>query len=39
MGAVLLPSRGFERTGEIERTGSKGRPVTVWKIANQKETQ
>jgi hypothetical protein len=30
MGAVLLPSKGWVRTDEIRRTGSKARPVPVW---------
>lgn len=33
LGAVLLPSRGWERTGELVRTGSRGRPVPVWRRA------
>jgi hypothetical protein len=32
-GAVLLPSRGWERTGEITREGSRARPVPMWKVA------
>lgn len=31
MGAVLLPSRGWERTGEHVNEGSKARPVPLWK--------
>lgn len=30
-GAVLLPSRGWERTGEIVREGSNARPVPMWR--------
>lgn len=30
-GAVLLPSRGWERTGEIVREGSRARPVPMWR--------
>jgi hypothetical protein len=32
-GAVLLPSRGWERTGEIVREGSRARPVPMWRRA------
>jgi hypothetical protein len=32
-GAVLLPSRGWERTGEIAREGSRARPVPMWRRA------
>ena len=31
MGAVLLPSRGWTRCAEVERSGSKCRPVAVWR--------
>jgi hypothetical protein len=31
-GAVLLPSRGWERTGAIVREGSRARPVPLWRI-------
>lgn len=37
-GAVLLPSRGWERTGEIVREGSRARPVPMWKRST-KETK
>ncbi len=30
-GAVLLPTRGWERTGEIAREGSRARPVPMWR--------
>lgn len=30
-GAVLLPSRGWERTGELVNEGSKARPVPLWR--------
>lgn len=33
LGAVLLPSRGWMRTGELVAEGSKHRPVPVWKRA------
>ena len=33
LGAVLLPSKGWERTGELVGEGSKCRPVPVWKRA------
>ena len=31
-GAVLLPSRGWERTGESAREGSRARPVPMWRV-------
>lgn len=30
IGAVLLPSQGFTRTGELRGLGSKCRPVPMW---------
>jgi hypothetical protein len=30
-GAVLLPSRGWQRTGELVREGSRARPVPMWR--------
>lgn len=33
MGAVMLPSRGWRRTGELDRTGSRARPVPRWERA------
>jgi len=30
LGAVLLPSKGWRRTGELVGEGSKCRPVPVW---------
>lgn len=33
LGAVLLPSKGWTRTGELVGEGSKCRPVPVWRRA------
>lgn len=33
MGAVLLPSRGWARTGQLVGEGSKARPVPLWRRA------
>ena len=33
LGAVLLPSTGFVRTGELRRTGSRCRPQPAWRVA------
>lgn len=30
-GAVLLPSRGWEKTGEYVPEGSRARPVPMWR--------
>ena len=32
LGAVLLPSTGFERTGEMRPTGSKARHQPCWRL-------
>lgn len=33
VGAVLLPSRGFERTGEVRAVGTHARKCPVWRVA------